>query len=81
MAVSLMRRFESVHLETSCVMGFEAIAKTVSQCGAERLLFGSGAPLQQGAAGVEKILKANIGDSAREAILAGNTLRLLGQTS
>jgi predicted TIM-barrel fold metal-dependent hydrolase len=80
MAVSLMRRFESVHLETSCVMGFEAIAKTVSQCGAARVLFGSGAPLQHGAAGVEKILRANIGDSAREAIFAGNARRLLGLT-
>jgi len=80
MAVSLMRRFETVHLETSCIMGFEAIAKTVSQCGAERLLFGSGAPLQHGSAGVEKIQRANIGDGAREAILAGNAQRLLGIT-
>lgn len=81
MAVKLMRRCENVHLETSCVMGFEAIVKTVAQCGAERLLFGSGAPYQHGAAGVEKILHANIGESAREAILAGNALRLLGRTA
>ena len=36
--------------------------------------------LQHGGAGVEKILRANIGDSAREAILAGNAQRLLGIT-
>lgn len=77
MAVSLMRRLETVHLETSCVMGFEAIAKTVEQCGPGKLLFGSAAPLQHGGANLEKILRAKIGETAREAILAGNALRLL----
>lgn len=77
MAVSLMRRLPAVHLETSCVMGFEAVRKTVEQCGAERVLFGSAAPLQHGAANVEKVLRAKIGDAAREAVLAGNARRLL----
>jgi predicted TIM-barrel fold metal-dependent hydrolase len=78
MAVSLMRRLETVHMETSCVMGFAGISKLVSECGAERILFGSGAPIQHGGAGVEKILHANINDGAREAILSGNAHRLLG---
>ena len=78
MAVSLMRRLETVHVETSCVMGFAGIAKLVAECGAERILFGSGAPIQHGGAGVEKILRADIADSAREAILGGNAQRLLG---
>jgi hypothetical protein len=78
MAISLMRRFPNVHLETSCIMGFEAIAKLVEQCGEDRLLFGSAAPIQHGGAGLEKILRSNVSDSAREAILAGNARRLLG---
>ncbi len=77
-AVSLMRRYPSVHLETSCVMGYEAIQKAVNECGHEQILFGSAAPLQHGRADLEKILHARIADAAREAILAGNARRLLG---
>ena len=77
MAVELMRRSGNVNLETSCVMGFEAIAKLVGRCGAGQLLFGSAAPLQHGAGNLEKILRAKIGDEAREAILGGNARRLL----
>ncbi|MBO0800083.1 MAG: amidohydrolase family protein, partial [Blastocatellia bacterium] len=54
-AVALLRKYESVHLETSCVMGYEAIRKLVEECGHERILFGSGAPLQHGRANLEKI--------------------------
>ena len=79
LAIALMRKHPSVHLETSCVMGFEAVGKVVEQCGSEQILFGSGAPLQHGGAGVEKIVRAAIGDAAREAILGGNACRLLRQ--
>lgn len=77
LAVSLMKRFPRVHLETSCVMGFEAVAKLAGQCGSDRILFGSGGPIQHGGAGVEKILRAKIPEAAREAILGGNAARLL----
>jgi len=77
LAIRLMRRHATVHLETSCVMGFEAIAKLVGECGAEQILFGSAAPIQHGGAGVEKILRARITDAAREAILCRNAARLL----
>jgi predicted TIM-barrel fold metal-dependent hydrolase len=77
LAVALIERHKSVHLETSCIMGYAAIAKLVERCGAERLLFGSGAPIQHGAAGLSKILHAQIPDTAREQILGGNLRRLL----
>ena len=77
-AVLLLRRYPSVHLETSCVMGYEAIQKAVQECGYHQILFGSAAPLQHGRAGFEKVLHARVGDLAREAILAGNANRLLG---
>jgi uncharacterized protein len=77
-AVWLMRRYPSVHLETSCVMGYEAIQKAVNECGYEQILFGSATPLQHGRADLEKILHARIADAAREAILARNASRLLG---
>ena len=39
--LSLMRRFPSVHVETSCIQGFEAISKIVEEIGSERILFGT----------------------------------------
>jgi len=76
-AISLMQRFSSVHLETSCVQGFNAVAKLVDQCGGDNLLFGTGLPLQNGAANLQKVLRAKIPGPAREKILGGNARRLL----
>ena len=76
-AVSLMRRYSSVHLETSCVQGFNAIAKLVEQCGSGNLLLGTGLPLQNGAANLQKVLRARVSDAAREQILGINACRLL----
>jgi hypothetical protein len=73
----LLRRYPSVHLETSCVMGYRAIQKVVNECGYEQILFGSGAPLQHGRANVDKIVHARVSDPAREAILSSNAARLL----
>jgi len=74
----LMRRYPSVNLETSCVMGYEAIQKVVNECGHEQILFGSAAPLQHGRANLEKILHARVSETARQAILSSNAQRLLG---
>lgn len=74
----LLRRYPSVHLETSCVMGYDAIQKVVNECGHEQILFGSGAPLQHGRANLDKILHAQVSDRAREAILSCNAMQLLG---
>jgi predicted TIM-barrel fold metal-dependent hydrolase len=75
--LALMRRFTSVHIETSCIQGFEAIAKVVQEMGADRILLGTGLPLQNAAAGVRKLERARISDSEREAIFCGNAKRLL----
>ena len=77
MATSLMQTYPNVTLETSCIMGYAAIEKTVQQCGYHQLLFGSGAPLQDACAGLSKIIHAKITDEARTAILANNFQRLL----
>lgn len=78
MAAALMLKYPTVHLETSCVMGYAAIEKTVHRCGCAQLLFGSGLPLQHGGASLSKIIHAGIPSEAREAILCGNFQRLLG---
>ena len=79
LAVRLMRRIPSVYLETSCVMGYAAVEKLVEQCGAERLLFGSGAPIQHGAAALSKILHAAIDTNSKEQITSGTFRRLVGE--
>lgn len=79
MAVSLMKQYETVHLETSCIMGYAAIEKTIQRCGHEQLLFGSGMPWQEAAAGLGKITHARISSAAREAVLGNNLLRLIGE--
>jgi predicted TIM-barrel fold metal-dependent hydrolase len=81
MAVSLMQRYETVHLETSCIMGYSAIEKTVQRCGQHHLLFGSGMPWQEPAAGLSKITHARISTAAQELILGGNLLRLIGENA
>lgn len=79
LATTLLRRHASVHLETSCVMGYAAVEKTVALCGSAQVLFGSGAPLQHAGAGVSKILHAEITEDARAALLGGNLERLLSE--
>jgi hypothetical protein len=78
MAIALMNRFDTVHLETSCIMGYQAIEKTVHRCGHERLLFGSGLPWQDAAASLSKIMHAHLDTRMQEAILGGNFQRLIG---
>ena len=75
--LALMRRHDSVHLETSCIQGFEAIRKVVEEVGSDRLLFGTGLPFQNAAAGVAKVCHARISDAGREAVFGGNARRLL----
>jgi predicted TIM-barrel fold metal-dependent hydrolase len=79
--LALMRRFPSVHIETSCIQGFKAIPKIVQEIGSDRILFGAGLALQNAAAGVAKIEHARISDADREAIFSGNARRLLRLTN
>ena len=81
LAETLLRRHETVHVETSCIMGYAAVEGLVSRHGAERILFGSAAPLQHGAAALSKIVHARIAEAAREKILGGNLCRLLGMAA
>jgi predicted TIM-barrel fold metal-dependent hydrolase len=76
-SVAFLKKHEMVYLETSCVMGYEAITKLVEECGYEQILFGSAAPLQHGRASLEKVRNARISDVAQEAICCGNAQRLL----
>jgi len=75
--IALMRRYQTVHLETSCIQVIEAIRKIVEECGSDQLLFGTGMLLQNAAANVSKLRNAHISDAARYAIFGGNAARVL----
>ena len=72
------RRHPQLHLETSALGHFRAIATAVAAVGAERILLGTGSPRRAGASAIDAVLLAAIPDDAKRAILAGNACRLFG---
>ncbi|MGQ9733332.1 MAG: amidohydrolase family protein, partial [Candidatus Zipacnadales bacterium] len=56
----------------------EAVRTCVEQFGAERLLMGTNFPFDVPWCGTEKIARADIPESAKQAILGENAARLLG---
>jgi len=76
-ALAVMRRYENVGFETSCMQMVNGIEILVNKVGAERVYLGTGLPLMYPKPGIYKILKAQIGERERELILGGNAARLL----
>lgn len=76
-AMAVMRRYENVSFETSCLQMVDGIETLVSKIGAERVYMGTGLPLMYPYPGIYKILKAQIGEREKELILGGNAARLL----
>jgi len=76
-ALALMRDHENVSIETSCLQIPYSIERLVNQVGAERVLYGSGLPLQYPACGLARIEGAEITDEEKALILGENAKRLL----
>lgn len=79
-ALAIMRRYEDVGLETSCMQMVNGIEILVNKVGAERVYLGTGLPLMYPTPGLYKIIKAQINDREKELILGGNAARLLSTT-
>ena len=79
--VQVMKRSTNVSYEISCLQGFEGVRRLVSEVGAERVLFGTGAVLNYPACNVAKLDHADLPAAQMDAIAAGNALRLLGLTA
>lgn len=75
--IRLLNTHGNVWLETSCLQGLGALAHVVSQANADRVLLGTGVPLQYPACGIAKLEKAEIASVAKEAIAHRNAKRLL----
>lgn len=77
----LMQLFENLFLETSNYTTLDGIEYVTKKFGAERLIFGSGAPFVATGAAVAKILYANISEAEKEKIAHGNLENLMGRVT
>jgi predicted TIM-barrel fold metal-dependent hydrolase len=73
-----MRRWPQLHLETSRLAQFRGVETVVREVGAERVVFGSGAPTRPIQAALNAVLTAEISQNERDAILHANAARLFG---
>jgi len=75
------RRYPHLHLETSRMAHLGAIEVAVREIGAERVLYGSGAPFRAMQSGINAIVAAPISDDEKRLILGDNARRLFGLPS
>ncbi|MCW3101060.1 MAG: putative metal-dependent hydrolase of the TIM-barrel fold [Chthonomonadaceae bacterium] len=76
-AIAALRRFDHWHLETSHLLAPGCLSQVVATVGAERLLFGTGAPAYPIAAALHTLRYAGLSDSQRRQVLAANAHRVL----
>ena len=75
--LSAMERCSNLLAETHRLATTRAIEVMVEEVGAERVLFGSGAPLRPLPGALNMVLTADISEAEKGAILGGNAARLL----
>ena len=75
-AVAVLRRQDNLHLEACRLVTPGIVELLASEVGAERLLFGSGAPYWEVTPTLDMIRHADISEESREAILGGNARRI-----
>jgi len=71
-------RYPHLSIETSALGTNQAIRAAAARIGAERVLFGSGAPRRTPASPINAVLFADLRDDDKRLILAGNAERLFG---
>jgi len=76
--LGVMRRRSNVFFETSCLQMVRGIETFVEKAGADRVLFGTGLPLQYPSPGIAKIAHAEVSDGDKEKIFGLNAQNLLG---
>lgn len=77
-AIGVMRHRPNVNFETSCMQMANGIETLVEKVSAERVLFGTGLPLQYASPGIAKIEHSLIKDKEKELIFSKNAKQLLG---
>ena len=77
--LAVMEEGAGFYVSTRQLHGPGALETLISEMGADRLIFGSGAPLSAQGAALKRITSAGIAPEIRHAILGGNLRRLLGR--
>ncbi|MEP6756443.1 MAG: amidohydrolase family protein [Chthonomonadales bacterium] len=77
-AIVLMRSHARIYVETSQLVAVGAIRQVVESVGAERLLYGSGAPARPMASGLAAVKHAGLNAAQSEKVLGRNAAELLG---
>jgi hypothetical protein len=77
-AIALMRAHARIYVEISRLLSVGAIRQVAESVGAERVLYGSGAPLQPMASVLGALRHAALTDEQRARVLGGNAKSLLG---
>jgi uncharacterized protein len=78
LALAAARTLPQLLLDTSGLGATGALDMAVKTLGAERVLFGSGAPLNSLGSAIMSVQYAELTDADRAAILEGNAVRVLG---
>jgi predicted TIM-barrel fold metal-dependent hydrolase len=76
-AIVLMRSYSNVYVDTSGLLATGAIKLVAESVGAERILFGSGAPAKPMASGLAVLKYSGLSEEHTRLILGGNAKRLL----
>lgn len=74
----LMKQYKHLHLETLGYKDVNGIEDMCSRFGAQRLIFGSGAPFYSGGSAVGMLSYARISNEEKTMIAGGNLEKLLG---
>lgn len=77
-SIFLMRSHPGVFIESSNLVSVGALKQVVDSVGADRVLYGSGAPSRPMASSLAIVRAANITEDQREQILNKNAVSLLG---
>ena len=80
LAIDILARNPNTLIETSCLMGRDAIKQLVDHIGSERVLLGLGLPLQSALCGLVKVQRAKINEKDKKLILGVNAESLLNRS-
>jgi|YNPNPStandDraft_1061719.scaffolds.fasta_scaffold50257_1 hypothetical protein len=76
---ALLEAHPNLYVDTSILSNFMVLEEMAARFGADRLLFGTGAPRYEGAGSITALRYAALSEIERQAIAGGNLERLLGE--
>ena len=76
-SIELLNLHNNLYVEISCLQAMEAVKQIVGTAGDNRILFGSGIPLQYPAMSLAKVIHADISQRQKEKIFYRNAKQLL----